>query len=108
MSPFIFQGWPPHSYAFICREVFGPVLSVIPVKDVDEAIAFIRARSHPLCIYVFSPNKSKASPLGFFSLISPSFSARWPVDNATHPLVKVGDRSASMVNIAKSFAETYS
>ena len=34
------------------------MLSVIAVKDVGDAIAFIRARPHPLCVYVFSPDKS--------------------------------------------------
>ncbi|KAH8082833.1 NAD-dependent aldehyde dehydrogenase [Cristinia sonorae] len=36
------------------EEIFGPVLPVIPVKDVDEAIAFVNARDHPLALYVFS------------------------------------------------------
>ncbi|KAH9933652.1 aldehyde dehydrogenase [Epithele typhae] len=39
------------------EEIFGPVLSVVPVKDVDAAIEFIRAREHPLCVYVFSSDK---------------------------------------------------
>ena len=26
------------------REIFGPILALIPVKDVDEAIAFINER----------------------------------------------------------------
>ncbi|KAI0648649.1 aldehyde dehydrogenase [Trametes meyenii] len=39
-------------------EIFGPVLVVIPVKDVDEAIAFIRAREYPLGIYIFSHDKN--------------------------------------------------
>ncbi len=30
------------------------MLPVVPVKDVDEAIAFIRAREHPLAVYVFT------------------------------------------------------
>ena len=35
-------------------EIFGPVLSLVPVKDEDEAIEFIRAREHPLAVYVFT------------------------------------------------------
>ena len=34
--------------------MFGPVLALVPVKDEDEAIAFIRAREHPLAVYVFT------------------------------------------------------
>ncbi|KAI8980223.1 aldehyde dehydrogenase [Trametes punicea] len=39
------------------EEIFGPVLAIVPVKDVDEAIAFIRAREYPLAVYVFSQDK---------------------------------------------------
>ncbi|KAI0767700.1 NAD-dependent aldehyde dehydrogenase [Fomes fomentarius] len=38
-------------------EIFGPVLALVPVRDVDEAIAFINARDHPLAVYVFSDDK---------------------------------------------------
>lgn len=36
------------------EEIFGPVLPIVPVEDVDEAIAFVNARDHPLALYVFS------------------------------------------------------
>ncbi|KAH9042524.1 NAD-aldehyde dehydrogenase [Lactarius pseudohatsudake] len=39
-------------------EIFGPVLPIIEVDDVDEAIEFINARDHPLALYVFSPNSA--------------------------------------------------
>ncbi|TCD61742.1 hypothetical protein EIP91_007991 [Steccherinum ochraceum] len=38
------------------EEIFGPVLPIVPVQNVDEAIAFINARDHPLAIHVFSQN----------------------------------------------------
>jgi aldehyde dehydrogenase (NAD+) len=38
------------------EEIFGPLLPVIPVDDVAEAISFVRARPHPLALYVFSEN----------------------------------------------------
>ncbi|KAH9996726.1 NAD-aldehyde dehydrogenase [Russula compacta] len=38
------------------EEIFGPILPVIEVEDVDEAIEFINARDHPLALYVFSSN----------------------------------------------------
>ncbi|KAH9048419.1 NAD-aldehyde dehydrogenase [Lactarius hengduanensis] len=40
------------------EEIFGPVLPIIEVDDVDEAIEFINARDHPLALYVFSPNSA--------------------------------------------------
>ncbi|KAI0749987.1 aldehyde dehydrogenase [Daedaleopsis nitida] len=39
-------------------EVFGPVLSLVPVEDVDEALEFIRTREeHSLAVYVFTADK---------------------------------------------------
>jgi aldehyde dehydrogenase (NAD+) len=36
------------------EEIFGPLLPVLPVDDVDEAIDFVNAREKPLALYVFS------------------------------------------------------
>ncbi|KAG0693731.1 Aldehyde/histidinol dehydrogenase [Suillus ampliporus] len=35
-------------------ELFGPILPVMPVDDVDAAIAYINAHDHPLALYCFS------------------------------------------------------
>ncbi|KAI0749981.1 aldehyde dehydrogenase [Daedaleopsis nitida] len=43
--------------SLMSEEIFGPILMIVPVNDVDQAISFIRARDHPLCLYVFSPDK---------------------------------------------------
>ncbi|KII87684.1 hypothetical protein PLICRDRAFT_141625 [Plicaturopsis crispa FD-325 SS-3] len=40
--------------SLMSEEIFGPVLPIVPVKDVDEAIAFINKHDHPLVVYVFS------------------------------------------------------
>ena len=34
------------------------MLLVVPVKDTDEALRFIRERDHPLVVYVFSQDKA--------------------------------------------------
>lgn len=39
------------------EEIFGPVLPIVTVKSVDEAIEFINRREKPLALYVFSNNK---------------------------------------------------
>ena len=39
------------------EEIFGPLLPIIPVASIGAAINFVRARSHPLALYVFSGNK---------------------------------------------------
>lgn len=38
-------------------EIFGPILPVIAVPDVDAAIAFVNARPKPLALYVFTKRK---------------------------------------------------
>ena len=35
-------------------EIFGPILPVLPVDNVDAAIAFINTRPKPLALYVFA------------------------------------------------------
>jgi aldehyde dehydrogenase (NAD+) len=35
-------------------EIFGPILPVLPVDNVDAAIAFVNGRPKPLALYVFS------------------------------------------------------
>jgi acyl-CoA reductase-like NAD-dependent aldehyde dehydrogenase len=36
------------------EEIFGPVLPIVPVNSVDEAIDFINERPKPLALYIFS------------------------------------------------------
>lgn len=35
------------------EEIFGPVLPVLPYRDIDEAIAYVNARPRPLALYYF-------------------------------------------------------
>ncbi|MGN0774949.1 MAG: aldehyde dehydrogenase [Candidatus Ventricola sp.] len=43
--------------AVMQEEIFGPVLPVIAVDSIDEAVDFIRSREHPLALYLFSEDK---------------------------------------------------
>jgi aldehyde dehydrogenase (NAD+) len=36
------------------EEIFGPILPVLPVAGIDEAIRFVNERDRPLALYVFS------------------------------------------------------
>jgi aldehyde dehydrogenase (NAD+) len=40
------------------KEIFGPILPVLPVKNIGEALAFVRAREKPLAFYFFSEDRS--------------------------------------------------
>lgn len=39
-------------------EIFGPVLPILPVRNVDEAIEFINSKDTPLALYIFSSSKN--------------------------------------------------
>ncbi|KAJ8073899.1 Hexadecenal dehydrogenase [Marasmius tenuissimus] len=39
------------------QEIFGPILPIMMVKDLDDAIAYVNANDHPLTLYVFSEDK---------------------------------------------------
>jgi aldehyde dehydrogenase (NAD+) len=38
------------------EEIFGPILPVITVRSLDEALAYVNARPKPLALYVFTKN----------------------------------------------------
>ena len=38
-------------------EIFGPILPVLAVKDMDEALEFVNKRDKPLAFYIFSENR---------------------------------------------------
>ncbi len=44
--------------ALMSDEIFGPLLPILKVSSVDEAIEFINERPKPLALYVFTKNKS--------------------------------------------------
>jgi aldehyde dehydrogenase (NAD+) len=53
VAPTILRDVPPDAPA-MQDEIFGPILPVLPFGDLDEAIAFVNARSKPLALYVFT------------------------------------------------------
>jgi aldehyde dehydrogenase (NAD+) len=42
------------------QEIFGPILPMVPVSGLDDAIAFIRAGDKPLALYAFTNSKTAA------------------------------------------------
>jgi coniferyl-aldehyde dehydrogenase len=43
------------------EELFGPILPVIDYQTIDEAIAYVNARPHPLAFYYFDEDGERAS-----------------------------------------------
>ncbi|XP_041097005.1 aldehyde dehydrogenase family 3 member A2-like isoform X3 [Polyodon spathula] len=56
IAPTVLLDVPPHSRV-MQEEIFGPVLPLVSVGSVDEAIRFINQREKPLALYVFSYDK---------------------------------------------------
>lgn len=55
LAPTILTDVDPNSKV-MQEEIFGPILPIVSVKNVDEAINFINDREKPLALYVFSHN----------------------------------------------------
>ncbi|MDH5670757.1 MAG: aldehyde dehydrogenase family protein [Myxococcales bacterium] len=47
----------PGDAAIMQEEIFGPLLPVVKVADVDEAIAYVNARPKPLALYYFGSDR---------------------------------------------------
>ncbi len=48
----------PEGGALLGEEIFGPVLPILGVRDLDAAIAHVRARPHPLALYVLGEDRA--------------------------------------------------
>ncbi|QKW09863.1 aldehyde dehydrogenase family protein [Streptomyces sp. NA04227] len=53
----------PQGAAVMAEEIFGPILPVLTVRDVHEAIDFINARDKPLSLYAFTHDREARQAL---------------------------------------------
>ena len=53
IAPTILRNVPADAPA-MADEIFGPILPVLPMKDIETAIAFVNQRPKPLAFYLFS------------------------------------------------------
>ena len=49
---------PENTPAVMLDEIFGPILPIVPVESLDDAIAYVNAGDKPLALYVFTPSKA--------------------------------------------------
>lgn len=42
----------------MCEEIFGPILPILEFDELDEAIAFVKARPRPLALYLFTNDRA--------------------------------------------------
>jgi aldehyde dehydrogenase (NAD+) len=57
IAPTVLTDVPPEA-PVMTEEIFGPILPVLTVRDVHEAIDFINARDKPLSLYAFTRGKA--------------------------------------------------
>ncbi|TRY83663.1 hypothetical protein DNTS_027960 [Danionella cerebrum] len=57
IAPTVLRDVLPH-FKIMQEEIFGPLLPVVTVNGLSEAIQFINARDKPLALYVFSSDKT--------------------------------------------------
>lgn len=62
LAPSVLHQVPRHS-PIMQDEIFGPILPIIPVASLDEAIEFIKQHEKPLALYGFSSSKQKLQQL---------------------------------------------
>ncbi|WP_257304128.1 aldehyde dehydrogenase family protein [Geothrix campi] len=62
IEPTILTGVDPAS-PVMQEEIFGPLLPVLKVRDMADAVAFVNARPKPLALYVFSGSRRTAESL---------------------------------------------
>lgn len=48
----------PEDSLLLTEEIFGPVLPIVPYRDLDEALDFINARPRPLALYAFTNDRA--------------------------------------------------
>lgn len=56
IAPTVLSGVRPDA-PVMREEIFGPILPVLTVGSIDEALAFVNARPKPLALYLFSRNR---------------------------------------------------
>jgi aldehyde dehydrogenase (NAD+) len=44
--------------SLMTEEIFGPVLPIMPVDNIDEGLAYVNAHDHPLSVYVFTQDSA--------------------------------------------------
>ena len=71
------------------EEIFGPILPVLTVQSIDEAINFVNARSHPLALYVFAEDQ-KVNDKVVASTISGGVTVNGTIFHMTGPFLPFG------------------
>ena len=50
---------PGPSSPLMTEEIFGPILPILPYRELREAVAFVNSREKPLALYLFSRDRAR-------------------------------------------------
>jgi coniferyl-aldehyde dehydrogenase len=56
--PLVVTTGAPEQCALMQEEIFGPLLPLVPYDTLDDAIAYINARPHPLSLYLYDDDRA--------------------------------------------------
>jgi len=59
LAPTLLDDVSPDS-PIMAEEIFGPILPILSIRSIDEAISFVNARPKPLALYVFTSSGESA------------------------------------------------
>lgn len=76
------------------EEIFGPLLPVIEIENLDEAISYINMRAKPLSLYIFTEDRSASDKI-IQQTSSGSVSINYPMLQLTVPDLPFGGTGAS-------------
>ncbi|KAI8373326.1 Aldehyde/histidinol dehydrogenase [Blakeslea trispora] len=58
IAPTVVYPVPSQGHPLMEEEIFGPILPIVPVQDLDESIRIVNQGDSPLALYVFTDNKA--------------------------------------------------
>jgi aldehyde dehydrogenase (NAD+) len=93
ISPTIITNVPVNA-PIMADEIFGPILPVIAVKNIDAAIAFVNARPKPLSLNIFSNSEEVRQDI-IQNTSSGSVAINYPMMQAAVPALPFGGVGAS-------------
>jgi aldehyde dehydrogenase (NAD+) len=71
------------------EEIFGPILPIIEIDSIDEALSFVNGRQHPLALYVFAED-SKVSEKVVANTTSGGVTVNGTIFHMTGPFLPFG------------------
>ncbi len=86
--------FPPPDHPLLREEIFGPVLAVVAVPDLDSALAWITARPAPLAIYLFGASRTEVAGIAGATRAGAIVEGR-AVEFAAFPALGFGGAGAS-------------